>query len=85
MIDHIHLATIPDEEKNIPASRHVKTTRLLSLGPASMSLTSFARTVVASPGVTFPITSQTSSSAPLQLWVRKKFLSVLEYSTRSKD
>jgi len=42
---HTYPATILDEEQNNPASRHAKTTRLLWLGPASMSLTSFARTV----------------------------------------
>jgi hypothetical protein len=29
VIDHIYPTTIPDEEKNIPASRHARTTRLL--------------------------------------------------------
>jgi len=53
-MNHIYPAAILDEEQNNPASRHAKTTRLLWLGPASMSLTSFARQLEQSPEATFP-------------------------------
>jgi len=51
--------TILDEEKNNPKSRCTQTPDLLWLGPASMSLTSFAQHLQPSSVATPPLVSTT--------------------------